>query len=226
MGTVLDQAGGSCDTSRQGTGSIGDQADTDEFNRGSMLEVDNVATLNTIQAVENTVRAADNVIAAAANVFDCTRHATSPAVESPALQATAPDIGTVEASMDVIKSSGPADESQAAGLSQSEGQFREPIRTELAPAQKPQAEADSETGAGSVNALLQRVAGTTFKEIDRLIEELHDMRGALQSEGQRVQRELVKYAQLTQTAKKSTKIIAEGLSQLQDSAERTKYNSV
>ena len=93
MSTALDQADGSCGTLRQRECLIGDRADTEEFNRGSTLEDDNVATLNTIEAVENTVRAADDVMAAAEKVFGITRYAGSPVVvESPALQASmAPD---------------------------------------------------------------------------------------------------------------------------------------
>jgi hypothetical protein len=108
------------------------------------------------------------------------------------------------------------------GSSEFEGQIRgEVIRRDMAPARKPQAEqaeGDNEIGAGSINALLQRVAGNTFKEIDRLIDELQGLRNLLQSEGQRVQREIIKYAQLSQAAMKSTKVIAEGMTQLQSSA--------
>ena len=117
--------------------------------------------------------------------------------------------------MNVIKLSTPADESEPVGSSEFEGQIREVIRS----ARKPQGEGDGEIGAGSVNALLQRVAGSTFKEIDRLIDELQGLRDLLQSEGQRVQCELVKYAQLSQAVMKSTKVIAEGMSQLQSSGE-------
>jgi len=86
MSTALDQADGSCGALRQAAGLIGDRADTDEFNRGSTLEDDHVATLNTIQAVEDTVRAADHVIAAAEKVLDITGYSVSPVVvEWPAL---------------------------------------------------------------------------------------------------------------------------------------------
>jgi hypothetical protein len=95
MSTTLDQDNGSCDESRQAV-RLGDRADADEFNRGSTLEDDDVATLNTILAVEDTVRAADHVVAAAEKVYDITRYAVSPVVvESPALQASVePDLDT------------------------------------------------------------------------------------------------------------------------------------
>jgi hypothetical protein len=114
--------------------------------------------------------------------------------------------------MTIIRPSEPTDQSQPVGSSELEGQIREVIRS----ARKPQAEGDSEIGAGSVNALLQQVAGSTFKEIERLIDELHGLRDLLQSEGQRVQREIVKYAQLSQAAMKSTEVIAEGMTQLRN----------
>jgi hypothetical protein len=121
--------------------------------------------------------------------------------------------------MTIIRPSRPTDPSQPVVPSEFEGQIREVIRRDEAPARNPQAEGDSEIGAGSVNALLQRVAGSTFREIDRLIDELQGLRNLLQSEGQRVQREIVKYAQLSQATMKSTKVIAEGMSQLQSGAE-------
>ena len=122
--------------------------------------------------------------------------------------------------MTIIRPSKPANQSQAVGSSELEGRNREVDRSDVVPARKPQAEGgDTEIGASSANALLQQVAGTTFKEINRLIDELHGLRDLLQGEGQRVQRELVKYAQLSQAAMKSAKVIAEGMTQLQGGAE-------
>ena len=56
------------------------------------------------------------------------------------------------------------------------------------------------------------VAGTSVQEIDRLIAELQSLRDMLSVEGARVQREIVQYATLSQSAMQSTKIIAESLS--------------
>jgi hypothetical protein len=114
----------------------------------------------------------------------------------------------------------PTDQSQLVGSSESEGQVRETIRIDAAPAPEPQAEGGGEIAANNTNALLRRIAGTAFKEIDRLIDELNALRDHLQDEGLRVQREIVKYAQLSQAAMKSTKVIAEGMAHLQGSAER------
>ena len=119
--------------------------------------------------------------------------------------------------MNITEPSKPTDQSQP--VEESEGQIRETIRIDAALAREPQAEGGGEIGAGSANALLRQIAGTTFKDIERLIDELHALRGHLQREGQRVQREIVKYAQLSQAAMKSAKVIAEGMTQLQSSAE-------
>ena len=72
-------------------------------------------------------------------------------------------------------------------------------------------EAESEAVANNIGTLLQRVAGSSVQEIDRLIVELQTLRELLQSEGVRVQREITEYAHLSQSAMQSTKIIAESL---------------
>jgi hypothetical protein len=74
-------------------------------------------------------------------------------------------------------------------------------------------ETDSELVANSVVTLLQRVAGTSVQDIDRLISELQTLREILQEQGARVQRNLAEYAHLSQSAMQSTKIIAENLNQ-------------
>ena len=65
----------------------------------------------------------------------------------------------------------------------------------------------------SVVTLLQRVAGTSVQDIDRLISQLQTLRDILQEQGARVQRNLAEYAHLSQSAMQSTKIIAESLAQ-------------
>ena len=121
--------------------------------------------------------------------------------------------------MTIIRQSSLTDQSQPVSSSEFEGQIDEVVRGGVSPARKPQVEGGSEVGTGGANELLRQLAGTTFEEVDRLIDELQRLRVHLQSEGQRVQREIVKYAQLSQAAMKSTKVIAEGMSQLQSGAE-------
>jgi hypothetical protein len=91
-----------------------------------------------------------------------------------------------------------------------EGDIREFVRRDVATLRRPP-ENDSEIVASNIGSLLQRVAGTSVQEIDRLIAELQTLREMLQTEGARVQREIVEYATLSQAAMNSTKIIAESL---------------
>jgi hypothetical protein len=74
-------------------------------------------------------------------------------------------------------------------------------------------ETDCELLANRIETLLQRVAGTSVQEIDGLIAELQTLRALLQEEGARVQRNLVEYAHLSQSAMQSTRVIAESLAQ-------------
>ena len=122
--------------------------------------------------------------------------------------------------MSIAEPSKPRDQLQPVGSSGSEGQTRETIRIDAALAPEPQAGGGSEIAADNTNALLRQIAGTAFKDIDRLIDELNALRDYLQDEGLRVQREIVKYAQLSQAAMKSTKVIAEGMTHLQGGTER------
>lgn len=71
----------------------------------------------------------------------------------------------------------------------------------------------AEATVNNVNTLIQRVAGTSANEIDNLISELETLRGFMHSEGERVQRELASFAKLSQTAMKSTRMIADNLAQ-------------
>jgi hypothetical protein len=110
--------------------------------------------------------------------------------------------------MSLIKSREPAEEKSAE--SQVEGEIREFVRRDVATLRR-QPETDSEIVASNIGSLLQRVAGTSVQEIDRLIGELQTLREMLHNEGARVQREIVEYATLSQAAMQSTKIIAESL---------------
>jgi hypothetical protein len=101
-----------------------------------------------------------------------------------------------------------------------EGEKRESVRGDVATARG--AEAESEVVANSIGSLLQRVAGSSVHEIDRLIAELQTLRKLLQNEGARVQREITEYAHLSQSAMQTTKVIAENLARRKSDAELTK----
>jgi hypothetical protein len=93
-----------------------------------------------------------------------------------------------------------------------EGEIREFIRRDVSHLRRPQNEA-SEQAVTNINSLLERVSGSSVSEIDRLIADLRNVRDFLHSEGERVQREIASYAQLSQVAMTSVKIIAESMSQ-------------
>ena len=109
--------------------------------------------------------------------------------------------------MAVMKSSETA---EAGRPNEVEGEIREFVRRDVATLRR-QPESDGEMVANNISTLLQRVAGTSVKEIDKLILELQTLREMLQNEGARVQREIVEFATLSQAAMQSTKIIAESI---------------
>ena len=96
--------------------------------------------------------------------------------------------------------------------SEFEGEIREFIRRDVAHLRRPLGEG-SEQAVNGIHSLLDRVSGSSVTEIDGLIADLHNVRDFLKAEGDRVQREIASYAQLSQVAMTSVKIIAESMSQ-------------
>jgi hypothetical protein len=90
--------------------------------------------------------------------------------------------------------------------------LRRPAPTTVASADVA-ADPTAEATVNNVNSLIQRVAGTSLAEIENLISELESLRDLLHAEGQRVQREISGYAQLSQAAMKSTRMIADNVAQ-------------
>jgi len=72
-------------------------------------------------------------------------------------------------------------------------------------------EAEGQATADSIESLLERVAASSISEIDSLIDEMAAMRNLLQMEAERVQREIIIYAHLSQLAMRTTKSISETL---------------
>ena len=114
-----------------------------------------------------------------------------------------------------------------AAVSDVEEGIREFVRNDIAYLRRPVAvsapEATLDSGAeatvNNVNSLIHRVAGTSVSEIDKLISELEALREMLHAEGQRVQREISGYAQLSQAAMKSTRMIADNVQQWKRAAD-------
>ena len=95
-----------------------------------------------------------------------------------------------------------------------EGEIRGFVRKEFASVRRPLPVVESgDQGVGQVNSLIQRVAGASVVEIEKLISELQGLRDFLRNEGDRVQREIAGYVHLSDAAMKSTKIIADSVAQ-------------
>jgi len=103
-----------------------------------------------------------------------------------------------------------------------EGEIREFVRRDITMLRRPPFDSTGEGTTNNVNSLVQRVTSSSVQEIDKLIAELQALREALQREGDRVQREVTGYAQLSQSAMASTKVIAEGMAQWKSSFENTR----
>jgi hypothetical protein len=104
------------------------------------------------------------------------------------------------------------DEQVVAAVSEVEADIREFVRRDTRQLRRT-SDTAGEMFTSNVNSLVQRVAGTSLREIDMLLRELEGLREFLHSEGERVQREVAGYAHLSQTAMNSTKIIAESMHQ-------------
>ena len=125
-------------------------------------------------------------------------------------------------------------DSNLAAVSEVEAGIRDFVRNDIAYLRRPPGmlnaddttattaaalEPSAEATVTNVNSLIQRVAGTSLAEIEKLISELESLRDLLHAEGQRVQREISGYAQLSQAAMKSTRMIADNVTQWKRAAD-------
>ena len=127
-----------------------------------------------------------------------------------------------------IESSATEADTNLAAVSEVEAGIRDFVRNDIAYLRRPAPDAPSteakqelntEATVNNVNSLIQRVAGTSLAEIENLVTELESLRDLLHAEGQRVQREISGYAQLSQAAMKSTRMIADNVAQWKNTAE-------
>ena len=115
----------------------------------------------------------------------------------------------------------------SAAVSQVEDGIRDFVRNDIAYLRRPPItspdtapmDPNAEATVNNVNSLIQRVAGTSLAEIEKLISELESLRDLLHAEGQRVQREISGYAQLSHAAMKSTRMIADNVTQWKRAAD-------
>jgi hypothetical protein len=120
------------------------------------------------------------------------------------------------------------EDNDLAAVSEVEAGIRDFVRNDIAYLRRPMAvnttpeatlDPSAEATVNNVNSLIQRVAGTSLSEIENLISELEALRDLLHAEGQRVQREISGYAQLSQAAMKSTRMISDNVQQWKRAAE-------
>ncbi|MGM4919757.1 hypothetical protein [Tardiphaga sp. 813_E8_N1_3] len=134
------------------------------------------------------------------------------------------------------------DDSNLAAVSEVEAGIRDFVRNDIAYLRRPvpgmvnnssetttsgadaPLETTTEATVNSVNSLIQRVAGTSLGEIEKLVSELESLRDLLHAEGQRVQREISGYAQLSQAAMKSTRLIADNVAQWKRTADGLRHD--
>ena len=76
-------------------------------------------------------------------------------------------------------------------------------RSQVDPANGPAAE--------NMNAVVQRAAGDSMEEIDRVIRALESVRDMMRNEGERVSREIAGYASLSHAAATAMKVIADSI---------------
>ena len=113
----------------------------------------------------------------------------------------------------------PEADGDLAAVSEVEAGIREFVRNDIAYLRRPAVaaetaplDANAEATVNNVNSLIQRVAGTSLAEIEKLIGELQATKNFLQSEADRIEREMARYMNLTQMASASVKIIFDTVS--------------
>ena len=93
-----------------------------------------------------------------------------------------------------------------------EGNIRELVRRDATALR--QGSGENDVAANRLSSLLRRVSGNSAREIDNLITELKTLRDKLQSDGTRVERDIIEYAALSQSVSQLTKIISDGVTQV------------
>jgi hypothetical protein len=73
---------------------------------------------------------------------------------------------------------------------------------------------DGEPAAENLGNLLRQVSKPSMGEIDNLISELQTLRRKLQSDGDRIERDIAKYAELNQQVMQLTTIISDSVKKL------------
>jgi TolA-binding protein len=73
---------------------------------------------------------------------------------------------------------------------------------------------DVKTSADDLAALLRRVSESSTREVEELISQLQDLRRQLQNAGDRIQRDIAQYTELSQQTMQLTAIISDSVKKL------------
>jgi hypothetical protein len=73
---------------------------------------------------------------------------------------------------------------------------------------------NDETSSSDLGTLLRRVAEASTREVELLIDELHGLRKKLQSDGDRIQSDIERYAELSQGVMQLAGIISDGVKKI------------
>jgi hypothetical protein len=99
----------------------------------------------------------------------------------------------------------------------SESELEGNVRTVVwpsAPASRAVESEDTQMSPGDLAAALREISRVSMDEVDLLIRELQTLRRKLQTEGERIQRDITEYATLSTQAMQLTKIVVDGVKQL------------
>jgi DNA primase large subunit len=77
---------------------------------------------------------------------------------------------------------------------------------------------DDEISGDSLGTLIRRMSETSTREIENLLSELQTLRKKLQNDGDRIQREIAEYTDLSQQVMQLTTIISESVKKLPDTS--------
>ena len=90
-----------------------------------------------------------------------------------------------------------------------EGNIRELVRQQGGTIHRP--DVAGEQATNELSNLLREVSLHSTREVDRLIDDLKKLREKLETQGNRVHRDIVEYASLSQSVVQLTRIVSEGM---------------
>ena len=82
---------------------------------------------------------------------------------------------------------------------------------------------DYELSANNLGTLLRQALGTPMREIDNVISEFEVLRKKLQTDANRIQREIAEYAELSQRVRRMTAIIQETVKKIASGPNAGRY---